>query len=160
MPDTLRRLVFAAAIAGAAMPAWGAGMPDFGTKNFSPGGDAPSYFSNENRGVSTIAGESWDDGEDATARSEAADVGEPGHTARHYRGGYAATHRAEYRSAGYARLGGYAGTVSARVTGRSVRAERYATASTTGSRHHSSRAAVYGVKSVRHAWVRLSSRGG
>lgn len=54
MPDILRKFLLAALIAGGVAPAWGAGMPEYGTKNFSPGADAPSYFTNEN-GVLGVA---------------------------------------------------------------------------------------------------------
>ena len=54
MPSTLTRICFAALLACAGLmacaglPAYAAGMPDTGTKNFVPGGDAPAYLVNEN----------------------------------------------------------------------------------------------------------------
>jgi len=41
-------LACAGLLAGAGSPAQAAGMPDTGTKNFVPGGDAPAYLVNEN----------------------------------------------------------------------------------------------------------------
>jgi hypothetical protein len=66
----LTRLAVAAVIAGAAVPGLSAEMPDFGTKNFSPGGDTPAYFSNENGAFGLAAAEATDDGgENAAMRS-------------------------------------------------------------------------------------------
>ncbi len=48
MPSKLTRICFAAMLACAGSPAYAAGMPDTGTKNFVPGGDAPAYLVNEN----------------------------------------------------------------------------------------------------------------
>lgn len=48
MPGMLTKIWFTAALALTGLPALGAGMPDSGTKNFTPGGDAPSYLTNEN----------------------------------------------------------------------------------------------------------------
>jgi hypothetical protein len=67
MPAAVKGMVFIAAIALAAAPAWAAGMPEFGTKNFDPGAATPAYFSNEN-GIGDA--ETVDDGaDDATTRS-------------------------------------------------------------------------------------------
>jgi hypothetical protein len=147
MPDMLIRLAVAAAIAGAAaIPAWGAGMPEFGTKNFSPGGDAPSYFSNENGVVGTAAGEAWDDGENAAIGS-ASDTSEPPRmTSRYHERG--AAHQSRYHSTAYA--------PPSRHT-RTAHPAHYSTAADTG-RNRSSRTS--GVKSVHHAWARPSSRKG
>jgi hypothetical protein len=71
MPNTLTKLALAAAMSCAALPGWGAGMPDYGTKNFTPGGDAPAYFSNESGAVLGVAADeaATDDGADRTAGS-------------------------------------------------------------------------------------------
>ncbi len=67
MPRLLTRWVLAAAIASVGGPLWAAGMPDFGTKNFSPGADVPSFFSNENAVFAGPApAESMDDGGDVS----------------------------------------------------------------------------------------------
>lgn len=55
MPDILRKSLLAAVIALGAAPAWGAGMPEYGTKNFTPGADAPSYFTNETGALGVAA---------------------------------------------------------------------------------------------------------
>jgi hypothetical protein len=39
-------------------------MPDYGTKNFNPGGDTPAYFSNEYGAPAVAADEVIDDGGD------------------------------------------------------------------------------------------------
>jgi hypothetical protein len=51
MANRLATAVLAAAFAVSTMAAHGAGMPDTGTMNFVPGGDAPSYLVNENLAV-------------------------------------------------------------------------------------------------------------
>jgi hypothetical protein len=51
MPRKLATICLAAALVFAGWPAHAAGMPDTGTKNFVPGGDAPSYLTNENLAV-------------------------------------------------------------------------------------------------------------
>jgi hypothetical protein len=51
MPNKLAILVLAAAFAVSIIPAHAAGMPDSGTKNFIPGGDTPTYLTNENLAV-------------------------------------------------------------------------------------------------------------
>lgn len=70
MPSMLIRYALAMAITCAGTSAWSAGIPDYGTKNFSPGSDAPSYFSNENGAfLGAAASESTDDGSDDGIRS-------------------------------------------------------------------------------------------
>ena len=147
MPDMLIRLALAAAIVGTTIPAWGAGMPDLGTKNFSPGGDAPSYFSNENGVMGTAAGEAWDDGEDA-AISSASETSEPAHIASRYHGRLGA-HQSRYHRAAYARLSRHTWT---------AHPAHYSTAADITGRNRSPRTA--GVKSIHHAWARSSSRKG
>jgi hypothetical protein len=51
MANKLAIVVLAAAFAASILPAYAAGMPDTGTKNFIPGGDTPSYLTNENLAV-------------------------------------------------------------------------------------------------------------
>ena len=69
MPKMLIRYALAAAIAGAGTPAWSAGIPDFGTKNFSPGSDAPAYFSNESGAFFGAAASENEDGNDVSSSS-------------------------------------------------------------------------------------------
>ena len=147
MPEMLIRLALAAAIAGAAIQASGAEMPEFGTKNFSPGGGAPSYFTNENGVVGTAAGEAWDDGEDA-AISSASDTNEPARmTSRNH--DRVAAHQSRYHSTAYARSSRHS---------RTAHPAHYATAADSTGRNRPSR--TTGVKSIHHAWARPSSRKG
>ena len=69
MPSMLIRYALAAAIAGAGAPAWSAGIPDFGTKNFSPGNDAPAYFSNESGAFLGASASENEDGNDVSSVS-------------------------------------------------------------------------------------------
>jgi hypothetical protein len=48
MVNRLAIAIFAAAFAASTVAVQAAGMPDTGTKNFVPGGDAPAYLVNEN----------------------------------------------------------------------------------------------------------------
>ncbi len=51
MANRFAIVAIAATLAAATMTAHAAGMPDSGSKNFVPGGDAPSYLTNENLAV-------------------------------------------------------------------------------------------------------------
>ncbi len=167
MPGTLTRFVFAAAIACTALPALGAGMPDYGTKNFSPGGDTPSYFSNENRAVlGATENENTDDGSDTPLRSVQS-VSEPTHsdrmTTRHHGQpivGRRARSDAAAHSRGRDRPGHIASANSARTTlaGRSTRTARGAGAAKT--RAGDAGAGKSAKPGVRHASARSSSRKG
>jgi hypothetical protein len=46
-------ILLAGALAVAAVPARAVDLPDYGSKNFNPSGDTPSYFANESAPVST-----------------------------------------------------------------------------------------------------------
>src|SRR5271165_5146128 len=89
MPNQLMTVLFAAALALTSGAAVGFEMPSYGSKNFSPPGDAPSYFTNENgglsgRGVDTAA---IDTSADETAAPTHSDV-EPVHSAQTRSGRY------------------------------------------------------------------------
>jgi hypothetical protein len=147
MPGLLIRVAFTAAVAGAAIPAWSAGMPEFGTKNFSPGGDAPSYFSNENGVVNAVAGEAWDDGDDGATGSVSVGT-EPDRATSRFHGRFAA-HQSSDHSAAYVRSSRHF---------RSARPAHYSNARDTAARSRSHGTAA--AKSIRHAWARPSSRKG
>ena len=77
MPNDLIKIWCAALLTFGGLSAAAAEMPASGTKNFIPGGKAPSYFSNESGGVSTAASEesAADDGVDQISRSSHSDTG-------------------------------------------------------------------------------------
>src|SRR5271170_3087879 len=122
MPVTLTRFVFAAAVACAAVPGWGAGMPDYGTKNFSPGGATPSYFTNENSAVFGAAeNENTDDGADTPTRTSepTAEPLQSDRTTRHHYGKLSSrnsTSHAAAHSRGKGHASQLAGVRSARPT--------------------------------------------
>jgi hypothetical protein len=152
MPHTLIRLAFIAAVAGAAIPAWGAGMPDFGTKNFSPGGDAPSYFSNENGAPGTT--EMTDDGaDDIPARSmrpaSAPRSADWATSAPH--GKFLAARGSISRSTGQWHSAGSAYAIRAK-SARSEAGGRY--------QRHFAAGTAKPAKSARHVWARSSSHRG
>jgi hypothetical protein len=100
MPIKLTKIWFATMVVLASSPALAADMPGSGTKNFIPGGDAPSYFTNENGAVSGVAAvdeASSDDGVDQTLGSPRSETA-PMHSAKtmtRRHGGLAASHRRE-----------------------------------------------------------------
>jgi hypothetical protein len=163
MPGMVKRFVLAAALAGAAIPAWSAGMPDYGTKNFSPGGDAPSYFSNENgSALGLAANESMDDGGDAPIRSvrAAAEPNDGAWTAsRHRHGKFASSRRSgSHRAIRWASAGGTR-TVAMGRSSRSTRSATTIEAATKG-RALGAGSAKHARSSVGHASARASSRKG
>jgi hypothetical protein len=152
MPATLIRLTFIAAVAGAAMPVWGAGMPDFGTKNFSPASEVPAYFSNENGALG--ATETTDDGaDDIPARSvRTASAPQPSDWATSTRHGkFAAAHASVSGSRAQLRSAGPVHSISARST-RGEAGARY--------QRHFAAGTAKPAKSARHAWARSSSHRG
>jgi hypothetical protein len=175
MPVTLTRFVFAAAMACAAFPVWGAGLPDYGTKNFDPGGATPSYFTNENSSVlGSAENENTDDGADVPTRSveREAESERPAGTTGHRHGRYTGR-KAEAHAATQTHKKGHAsqsvGTRSARATsiGRSAKSSRSehvteaaakartAISIAPGSSHTKS-----AKSNTRHASARFSSRKG
>ena len=128
MPVKLTRFVFATALAWAAVPAWGAGMPDYGTKNFSPGGATPSYFTNENSAALGIPdNESADDGAD-TAADAAPSIAEPRQfeeAVGHHRGRLA-SRRSEAHAAAHLRASGHSSRAAGARNTRTASMERFA----------------------------------
>lgn len=166
MPATLKGFVFAAAIAWMAVPAWGAGMPDYGTKNFSPGGATPSYFTNENSAALGIPeNDSLDDGADAPLRS-AELIAEPRHSdnaTRRHRGGFA-SRKSQQRGAALRVRGHAPEAVGARHAslgrpGNSGQSE-HASRAAARTRAVGSGAAKSGKLNPRHAAARTPSRKG
>jgi hypothetical protein len=122
MPVKLTKIWVAAIVVLASLPALGADMPASGTKNFIPGGDAPSFFTNENGAVSGVAAvdeTTSDDGVDQTLGSPRSET-TPMHSARtttRRHGGLAASHRRETHSAAnFAATGRLAHVASANKT--------------------------------------------
>jgi hypothetical protein len=122
MPVKLTKIWFAAMVALASLPALADDMPGSGTKNFIPGGDAPSYFTNENGAVSGVAAAdetASDDGVDQTLGSPHSETA-PMHSARTMmprHGGLAASHRREkYSAANFTARGRSAHFASANKT--------------------------------------------
>ena len=140
MPSKLTRISVAALLVGAGLlacagsPARAAGMPDTGTKNFVPGGDAPAYLVNENLAVAPGSAEQSPRG---TAYNEPiGPLSEPASTER----------SPQTRTVRHARLAGRrTGThrsAAARIKGRPVRAARTATVRTRTVREEAARRAA------------------
>jgi len=95
---TITMLVGAFVIAS--VPASAVDLPDSGSKNFSPAGDTPSYFSNESAPVSARTG-------DTTERDwSAVDAIAPAAPVGHTRSAHRAGHRGHHAAHGGGRFGG------------------------------------------------------
>ncbi len=170
MPATLTKFVLAAAIACTALPVWGAGMPDYGTKNFDPGGATPSYFTNENSAVlGTAENENTDDGADLPTRSAepAAESRRSARATGHHHGKLA-SRSSEARAALYLRGKGHAAqpahaksarTASMGGPAKPTRPE-HPTLVTAKARTAGSSSTKSAKSNVRHASARFSSRKG
>jgi len=157
----LRVILLAGALAVATVPALAIDLPDYGSKNFSPSGDTPSYFANEAAPVSARTADTtqhdWSAVDEMAAteqnfegtRSAYTDGGRHGRysvahrPSRHTAGKYGGTTRSVRASA----AGGYAGKTahnSAAQT-RNVSAARTTTAKhgKPGARHASAGGAHY-----------------
>ena len=157
MPAALKPMILVAAIAWGATPVWGAGMPEFGTKNFSPDAATPAYFSNES---SAAEADPVDDGADAPARSfaSAAPPYVDGATRRHH--GRLAGDRAGAYAAAYARGHSHAGQPARADRSTQGRRADHASHSAARPRTASAGTAAAGKSHARHASVRLASRKG
>jgi hypothetical protein len=123
MPVKLTKIWFAAMVGLASLPVLAADMPGSGTKNFIPGGDAPSYFTNENgavTGVAAVDETTPDDGVDQTLgslRSETAPMHSARTMTRRHGGLAAASHRrGKYSAANFTARGRPAHIASANKT--------------------------------------------
>lgn len=170
MPVILMRFAFVAALVYAAAPAWGAGMPDYGSKNFSPGGATPSYFTNENSAIlGTAETDNTDDGADASAdstgpmpESQRADRS-PGYRGGHHHGKLA-DHSFEVRTTSHSRARG--GTIHSAEGGRIASSGRasarraYSTPAAASARSFRTGGARSAKAAARHASARSWSRKG
>jgi hypothetical protein len=137
MPGKLTKIWFAAVLACTGWPALGAGMPDSGTKNFVPGGDAPSYFTNERGAVSAAEDEATaDDGADQSLGSPnpATEPIHPAAASRRLHGKVAALHPRERRVAANSRDRGRAVQVAGGKAVRTASAGKPARSIRTASR--------------------------
>lgn len=98
MPGKLTKIWLAALLVCGGLSTAAAEMPASGTKNFVPGGEAPSYFTNEPGAVSSVAADETaaDDGVDQISRSRHFETGlRPSADKIHgMRGKFAASHSA------------------------------------------------------------------
>ena len=170
MPVKLTTIWFAAMVAIASSPVPAAEMPTSGTKNFIPGGDAPSYFTNENgaiTGAAAVDETASDDGVDRAIGSPRFEMG-PVHSAKtttrwHVR--LAAAHRGEPRAApNIGARGRSVHTASAKGTRIAAPARAIRTAGMTASppKTKSARAEVVrpAKSSTRHAAAKSAARKG
>jgi hypothetical protein len=173
MPVKLKKIWVAAILALASLPALAADMPASGTKNFIPGGDAPSYFTNESGAVSGMAAvdqTTSDDGVDRifdSPRSETEPMRSAKTTARRH-GGPAVSHRWERHNAANFKAKGHsvhaAGAIRTRIAsvGAPVRSTRTAGRTTNQPKAKSDRTAIArpAKSNARHAAAKSVSRKG
>ena len=127
----LKITFLAGALAFACLPALGAELPDYGSKNFSPSGDTPSYFTNEAAPVAARTADTtepdWSAVDEMTPARPSLERTRSAHI---HSGGHG-----RYRAGTHVTGGGKApvvlrGTTSAKATGgRHGRAARHASAS-------------------------------
>jgi hypothetical protein len=173
MREKLTKIWFAAMVACAGVPAMAAEMPGSGTKNFVPGGDAPSYFTNENGTVSAAAADQTaaDDGADQpirSPRSASALIYSAKTTMTRRHGGLAVSHRAGPRAAANAtaktRSAHIGGAKGARAATAGTPARPVRTASRIAGPAKSRSAKAGGARpakpSMRHAWAKSAAKRG
>jgi hypothetical protein len=161
----LIRYALAAAIAGAGTPAWSAGIPDFGTKNFSPGSDAPAYFSNESGAFLGAAASENEDGSDVPGSMQA--TAEPDYSVstgprRHSRLVYSGRSGSRGTPRGYSLHLANAKSTRSMSTSRFERPAHSASAAqpATKARAPKSGGTKLGKSSLRHAYLKDSSHNG
>src|SRR5690349_1043655 len=131
----LKITFLAGALSFACLPALGAELPDFGSKNFSPSGDTPSYFTNEAAPVAARTADTTErDWSVVDEMTPARPAYERTRSARTYSGRHG-RYAVGQRSATHVAAGGrtptvFRGATSAKATGgRHGRAARHASAS-------------------------------
>jgi hypothetical protein len=171
MPVKLTKIWFAAMVALASLPALADDMPGSGTKNFTPGGDAPAYFTNENGAVSGVAAvdeATSDDGVDQTLGSPRIAPMNSARTMTRRHGGLTASHRREkYSAVNFTVRGRSAHVASANKTriasvGAPLRSPRSTGRITNPSKAKSDGAGIArpAKSSTRHAAARSAARKG
>src|SRR5690348_3861040 len=119
----LRIILHAGALAVTAMPALAIDLPDYGSKNFSPSGETPSYFANEAAPVSARTADTtqgdWSTVDDMALTEQNSEGTRPVYTQGGRGGRYSVAQRsgrhgagrsgASARSAHVSAAGGYAG---------------------------------------------------
>ncbi|MGH7058849.1 MAG: hypothetical protein ACREFH_00565 [Stellaceae bacterium] len=165
MPKRLTIAVLAVALSAAGLPAFAAEMPAYGTKNFTPGGATPAYFTH-NTAAPTVRSEDWSAADQGAAAVDAAEP--PSHApaaeARHH-AKLSAHHRAGSRTAGKTKDKSRATHLAVAKPGRATRTESAAHARSAGSAGKASsagkaRTASHGKSATRHVAARSSERKG
>jgi hypothetical protein len=125
----LRITFLAGALAFACLPAFALELPDYGSKNFSPSGDTPSYFTNEAAPVAARTADAtepdWSAVDEMTSARPAVERTRSAHTHSGRHGGYAVGQRSGAHLAARS-----SGKTSGKATGgRHGKAARHASAS-------------------------------
>ena len=159
MRNRVARIALAAALCCAGLPAFAAGLPDYGSKNFVPGGGTPAFFSNETA-APTVRSDDWSAVDAVTGPERSAPA--PAHAAAassHRHGKVAANHRAGGAHAAGKSAGAHASRVAA---ARSVKPKRTASAGHTAhARPAASGSRTSGhAKTSRHAAARSAQHRG
>lgn len=159
MPNRLTIAVLAVALGAAGLPAFAAEMPAYGTKNFTPGGATPAYFTH-NTAAPTVRSEDWSAADQGAAEVDAAEPPShaPAATARHH-AELSAHHRAGTRTAGKTKGKSRATHLAVAKPGRATRTASAAHTRSAGSAGKA-RSASHGKSATRHAAAKSSERKG
>jgi hypothetical protein len=166
MPNRLRIAVLAVALSAAGVPAYAAEIPVYGTKNFTPGGDTPAYFTH-NVAAPTVRSEDWSAADQAAGPAAPAAAAEhvSQATARHH-GKVAGNHHGGSHVASKAKGKSRASRATAAKPGKATRTASAAHARPAGSSHArlassgKTRSTTHTSHATRHAAVKSSQRKG
>lgn len=158
--------VMAVLLGAAGWPAFAAEMPAYGTKNFTPGGDTPAYFTHS-VAAPTVRSEDWSAADQAAATAAPAAASEhasraterhSSRTASHHRGGSHVAGKAKDKS--------HASRMAAARPGKTTRTASSAHSRPAVSSHASiassakTRSTGHSSHPTRHAAVKSSQRKG
>jgi len=141
----LRIMLLASGLALATAPAVAVDLPDYGSKNFSPSGETPSYFANESAPVSARTADTTErdwSAVDEMAPARSFEGARSAHSHRGRHGRYAVAARSGEHGAGR-----YAGKVHSATQTRNAGSARTTTAKhgRAGARHASAAPRHYSV---------------
>jgi hypothetical protein len=158
----LTDILFAGALVVWAMPVLAVDLPDYGSKNFSPSGDTPSYFANEAAPVSARTADTterdWSAVDEMAPARPAFEGTRSAHAHRGRYGRYAVAQTSSRHGSG--RYGGKAAGPahnSAALTGNIGKRPALATGGRASAASAARTTAKHGRPSARHAGVGMAS---
>jgi hypothetical protein len=135
MPNTLTIAFLAGALAFAGFPATALDLPDYGSKNFSPSSDTPTYFANETAPVSARTADTtakdWSAVDDGVRSATIASAPSRTHAGKH--GRHASAQRSGKYGLGKSRSANHGAHSAKSGSARTAAASPARTASTRGT---------------------------